>query len=87
MSQKDDTATLRGDSGDVTLCYGPLGASGKPRSLTQIWFSDTTGLWMNQIGPKPDGCSGRHTQGKRYLIHDRDPLFTAEFLSLLGDAS
>jgi hypothetical protein len=23
---------------------------------------------------------------KRYLIHDRDPLFTAEFLSLLGEA-
>ena len=25
-------------------------------------------------------------KGKRYLIHDRDPLFTAEFLSLLGEA-
>jgi len=24
--------------------------------------------------------------GKRYLIHDRDPLFTAEFLSMLADA-
>ena len=24
--------------------------------------------------------------GKRYLIHDRDPLFTAEFLSLLAEA-
>jgi len=23
--------------------------------------------------------------GKRYLIHDRDPLFTAEFLSMLAD--
>ena len=23
--------------------------------------------------------------GKRYLIHDRDPLFTAEFLKLLAD--
>ena len=23
--------------------------------------------------------------GKRYLIHDRDPLFTAEFLRMLGD--
>jgi hypothetical protein len=24
-------------------------------------------------------------KGKRYLIHDRDPLYTAEFLSMLGD--
>jgi hypothetical protein len=24
--------------------------------------------------------------GKRYLIHDRDPLFTAEFLGMLADA-
>ena len=24
--------------------------------------------------------------GKRYLIHDRDPLFTAEFLSILSDS-
>ena len=23
--------------------------------------------------------------GKRYLIHDRDPLFTAEFLGILAD--
>src|SRR4051794_23365514 len=25
-------------------------------------------------------------RGKRYLIHDRDPLFTGEFLSALSDA-
>jgi len=25
-------------------------------------------------------------KGKRYLIHDRDPLFTAEFLSLMAEA-
>jgi transposase InsO family protein len=24
--------------------------------------------------------------GKRYLIHDRDPLFTAEFLAMIADA-
>ena len=24
--------------------------------------------------------------GKRYLIHDRDPLFTAEFLNMMTDA-
>ena len=25
-------------------------------------------------------------KGKRYLIHDRDPLYTHEFLSMLADA-
>ena len=36
--------------------------------------------------PQPHGCGGRLLNGKRYLIHDRDPLFTAEFLSLLAEA-
>ena len=48
--------------------------------------SATSGLWMSQIGRNltdaPDGI----LHGKRYLIHDRDPLFTAEFLELLGSA-
>jgi hypothetical protein len=39
---------------------------------------------MSQIGRNltdaPDGI----LHGKRYLIHDRDPLFTAEFLEILG---
>ena len=26
------------------------------------------------------------SEGKRYLIHDRDPLFTAEFLGVLADS-
>lgn len=30
--------------------------------------------------------AGWMNQRKRYLIHDRDPLFTAEFLRILGDA-
>jgi putative transposase len=44
------------------------------------------GLWMSQIGRNlTDAVDGILT-GKRYLIHDRDPLFTVEFLSML-DAS
>jgi putative transposase len=43
------------------------------------------GLWMSQIGrnvtDSPDGL----LPGKRYLIHDRDPLFTTEFLKRLAD--
>jgi transposase InsO family protein len=43
------------------------------------------GLWMSQIGRNlTDAVTGVLT-GKRYLIHDRDPLFTAEFLGMLAD--
>jgi transposase InsO family protein len=38
---------------------------------------------MNQIGRNlTDGVEGI-LKGKRYMIHDRDPLFTSEFLSVL----
>ena len=41
------------------------------------------GLWISQIGRNlTDGVDGILI-GKRYLIHDRDPLFTAEFLKML----
>ena len=44
------------------------------------------GLWMNQIARNlTDSVDGLLT-GKRYLIHDRDPLFTKEFLCTLKDA-
>jgi transposase InsO family protein len=44
------------------------------------------GLWMSQIGRNlTDSVDGLLT-GKRYLIHDRDPLFTDEFLGTLKDA-
>src|SRR5215471_12336069 len=34
------------------------------------------GLWMNQIGRNLTGVLDGILKGKRYLIHDRDPLFT-----------
>lgn len=44
------------------------------------------GLWMSQIARTPtDSVDGLLT-GKRYLMHDRDPLFTDEFLGTLKDA-
>jgi transposase InsO family protein len=44
------------------------------------------GLWMAQIARNlTDGVDG-FFKGKRYLIHDRDPLYTRDFLSLLADA-
>ena len=47
--------------------------------------SNANGFWMSQIGRNlPDSVDGL-LKGKRYLIHDRDPLFTAEFLNMLAD--
>src|SRR5215472_7187132 len=44
------------------------------------------GLWMSPIARNlTDSVEGLLT-GKRYLIHDRDPLFTDEFLRTLKDA-
>jgi len=44
------------------------------------------GLWMSQIGRNLTDTVDGILHGKGYLIHDRDPLFTAEFLSMLADA-
>ena len=43
------------------------------------------GLWMTQIARNlTDGVDG-FFMGKRYLIHDRDPLYTHEFLNVLAN--
>ena len=47
--------------------------------------SAANGLWMSQIGRNLTDAVDGILKGKRYLIHDRDPLFTAEFLELLGN--
>ena len=44
------------------------------------------GLWMNQIARNLTDAVDGLLKGKGYLIHDRDPLFTAEFLSTLAEA-
>jgi transposase InsO family protein len=46
----------------------------------------TNGLWMNQIARNLTDAVDGLLKGKRYLIHDRDPLFTAEFVSTLAEA-
>jgi hypothetical protein len=43
-------------------------------------------LWMSQIGRNLTDAVDGILVGKRYLIHDRDPLFTAEFLNMLADS-
>jgi hypothetical protein len=47
--------------------------------------SAASGLWMSQIGRNLTDAADGILNGKRYLIHDRDPLFTAEFLELLAN--
>ena len=42
------------------------------------------GLWMSQVARNLTDAAEGFLVGKRYLIHDRDPLFTAEFLETLA---
>lgn len=44
--------------------------------------AQANGLWMSQIGRALTDPIDGLLQGKRYLIHDRDPLFTAEFQNM-----
>ncbi len=48
--------------------------------------SVANGLWMTQIARNISDTVDGLVSRKRYLIHDRDPLFTAEFLNILADS-
>jgi len=48
--------------------------------------SSPSALWMSQVGRNLTDAVDGLLKGKRYLIHDRDPLFTAEFRKMLADA-
>src|SRR5215469_3139688 len=41
------------------------------------------GLWLSQVARNLSDAEEGFLRGKRYLIHDRDPLFTAEFLQIV----
>ena len=41
------------------------------------------GLWMSQLGRNLTDAVDGILRGKRFLIHDRDPLFTSEFLTFV----
>jgi putative transposase len=47
--------------------------------------AQTNGLWMSQIARELTDPVDGLLLGKRYLIHDRDPLFTAEFQKMLAE--
>ena len=44
------------------------------------------GLWMTQVARNMTDVVDGFFTGKRYLIHDRDPLFTREFTEIIGQA-
>jgi transposase InsO family protein len=48
--------------------------------------SRANGLWMAQIARNLTDDVDGFFKGKRYLIHDRDPLYTKEFLGMLAEA-
>src|SRR5919198_100627 len=47
--------------------------------------SKANGLWMAQIARNVTDDVDGFFKGKRYLIHDRDPLYTDQFLSMLAE--
>jgi len=46
--------------------------------------SSADGLWMAQIARNLTDAVDGFLCGKKYLIHDRDPLYTKEFLSIIA---
>jgi transposase InsO family protein len=48
--------------------------------------SSAHGLWMTQIARNMTDIMDGFFAGKRYLIHDRDPLYTKDFLRILSDS-
>jgi transposase InsO family protein len=47
---------------------------------------DPYGSWMVQVARNLTDCVAGFLNGKRYLIHDRDPLYTAQFTKTLAAA-
>ena len=73
-------------------------ASGLERFLVLVFMEVSTrrvqiggianqanGLWMVQIARNLTGSVDGFFKGKRYLIHDRDPLYTQAFLGMLAE--
>ena len=44
------------------------------------------GFWMEQVGRNVTDCEDGILKAKRYLIHDRDPLYTEQFLRILVES-
>ena len=64
------------------VCDGSVNAPCAHRGIA----SRANGLWMAQVARNVTDEADGFLRGKRYLIHDRDPLYTDEFLRILRDA-
>ena len=71
------------DCNDSSCCFS---SSCPPEEWRSPGSPRSHGLWMSQIGRNLTDSVDGMLPGKRYLIHDRDPLFTDEFLGILKDA-
>jgi putative transposase len=91
-------AALGTGCGGGLLHRGSLDASGLQRFLVLFFLDLSTrrvkivgigfqvnGLWMSQIARDLSDSVDGQLMGKQYLIHDRDPLFTAEFQNMLAE--
>jgi putative transposase len=45
-----------------------------------------TGFWMEQVSRNVTDCEEGILKEKRFLIHDRDPLYTSQFLHILAES-
>jgi len=63
-----------------SFLYGDLHTTSRDRRNRQ----KANGLWMAQIARNVTDEVDGFFKGKRYLIHDRDPLYTQEFLNMLS---
>jgi hypothetical protein len=50
---------------------------------SRVLARQTNGLRMSQVARNLSDATDGFLAGKRYLIHDRDPLYTVEFLETL----
>jgi len=74
--------TRGGLQGFVALFF--IGLSSRRVKIAGIG-AQANGLWMSQIGRNQSDPVDDRFVGKRYLVHDRDPRFTAAFLEMLAD--
>src|SRR6266478_6177726 len=70
---------------NVSLCFSSWSLSTRRVEIGGV-ASRVNGLWMTQIARNLTDDVDGFLKGKRYLIHDRDPLYAGEFLSMLADA-
>jgi hypothetical protein len=71
-------------AGMVPFALGTQTQAQRCAPLPTVGLQDR--LWMAQIARNITDDMEGFFKGKRYLIHDRDPLYTQEFLSPLADA-